>query len=59
MAEQEDALKTRMVRALRIAHDSLTEAHLTTPVMAARQPGQPNPDALPIAILAAELFKHV
>jgi hypothetical protein len=47
---------------LQLARDCLANAHLVNPAggsMGGRSIDQPHPDAVPIAILAAELYKHV
>jgi hypothetical protein len=62
MAHDEE-LKAKMAKALEIAKDCLKSAGLLTApgigISAKPSPGEPNPDALPIAILTAELFKHI
>lgn len=57
---QDDEVKARMVKALQLARDCLAGANLLTgPGVLGRTPGQANHDAMPIAILAAELYKHI
>jgi hypothetical protein len=57
---QDDEVKARMSKALQLARDCLASAHLLSgPGPLGRRPGEANPDALPIAVLAAELYKHV
>jgi hypothetical protein len=51
--------KTRMITALQLAKEYLSAVHLLTPGIGARPTDQPDPNALPIAILAAELYKDV
>jgi hypothetical protein len=48
----------RMIKALEMARSALSQVNLSSSGQS-RKADQPNPDALPIAILAAARFAHV
>jgi hypothetical protein len=60
---QDDEVKARMSKALDLARACLANAYLVSPQplrpLTGTPPGQGDPEAVPIAILAAELYKHV
>jgi hypothetical protein len=56
MAQDHD-VKAKMVEALRLAQECLRDVNLLAGI--GTSPSQGNPDALPVAILAVELYRHM
>jgi len=56
MAQDHD-VKANMVKALRLAQECLRDVNLLAGI--GTSPSQGHPDALPVAILAVELYRHM
>jgi hypothetical protein len=56
MAQDHD-VKARMVKALQLAQECLREVNLLAGI--GTSPSQGHPNALPVAILAVELYRHM
>jgi hypothetical protein len=56
---QDDEVKARMAKALRLAQECLSSESLLSGTYGTSRSSTPGSDARPIAILAAELYKHV
>ena len=54
---QDNDVKATMVKALQLAQECLREAHLFAGI--GTSPSQGNPNAVPAAILAVELYRHM
>jgi hypothetical protein len=54
---QDHDIKANMVKALQLAQECLRDVNLLAGI--GTSPSQGHPDALPVAILAVELYRHM